>query len=212
MDFMPSLPVLAAFTVAAAILIITPGPDMTLCLSRALTQGRAAGFATMLGAATGNLIHTVLAAIGLSALLAASPTAFLVVKILGALYLLYLAYEAVRHGSALTLKPSDGPRHSFLADWLTGLGINLINPKVVLFFVTFLPQFVAASDPDAGAKLAFLGVYFVALAVPSIALMVLAADRFAGALKRNRRVARAIDYACATIFAGFAIRMVAARG
>jgi threonine/homoserine/homoserine lactone efflux protein len=90
------------------VITFTPGPDMTLFLGKAVRQGTAAGLAAMLGASTGVLIHTVLVALGLSALLAASATAFLILKVVGAIYLLWLAIDAVRHGSALNLEAGQG--------------------------------------------------------------------------------------------------------
>ncbi|MDQ0325648.1 threonine/homoserine/homoserine lactone efflux protein [Rhodopseudomonas julia] len=212
MDFLPSLAVIATFTFAAGVLIITPGPDMTLFLSRTLTQGRAAGLAAMLGATSGLVVHTMLAAFGLSALLAASPKAFLAVKIVGALYLLFLAFQAIRRGSALTLDTTLRSRQPLMKSWLAGFGINLLNPKIVLFFVTFLPQFISVNDPHASAKLAFLGSYFICLGVPSCAAMVLAADRVSATLRRSRKISRAIDWLCASIFGAFAFRILLARG
>jgi threonine/homoserine/homoserine lactone efflux protein len=103
MTFVPNPEVLAAFTLAAFVLILTPGPDMTLFIGETLRSGRARGFAAMLGAISGILVHSTLAAIGLSALLAASATAYTVLKIVGVAYLLWLALEAIRHGSALTI-------------------------------------------------------------------------------------------------------------
>ena len=211
MDFIPSFGVLAAFTLAALVLIITPGPDMTLFLSRALTQGRAAGMAAMLGASSGIVVHTALAAFGLSALLATSPKAFLAVKIAGAFYLVWLAVQAIRNGSALTLEKTRAVRQPLLKTWLAGVGIKLLNPKIVLFFVTFLPQFISVGDPAAAGKLAFLGAYFIILSVPLTGLMILAADRFSAALRANPRVTRAIDYLFAGIFGAFAVRILMTR-
>ena len=211
MDFIPSFGVLAAFTLAALVLIITPGPDMTLFLSRALTQGRAAGLAAMLGASSGIVVHTALAAFGLSALLAASPNAFLAVKIAGAFYLVWLAVQAIRNGSALTLEKTRTGRQPLIRTWLAGVGINLLNPKIVLFFVTFLPQFISVGDPAAAGKLAFLGAYFIILSVPLTGLMILAADRFSAALRANPRVTRFIDYLFAGIFGAFAVRILMTR-
>jgi threonine/homoserine/homoserine lactone efflux protein len=211
MDFVPSFGVLAAFTIAALILIVTPGPDMTLFLSRALTQGRAAGLAAMLGATSGIVVHTAAAELGLSALLAASPNAFLAVKIAGAFYLVWLAIQAIRHGSALTLEKTRMARQPLIATWLTGVGINLLNPKIVLFFVTFLPQFISVGDPAASGKLAFLGAYFIVLSVPLTGLMILAADRFSAALRANPRVTRFIDWLFAGIFGAFAVRILMTR-
>ena len=113
---------LVPFALAVVVIALTPGPDMTFFLGRALTQGRAAGFAAMAGATTGILVHTMLVALGLSALIVAAPAAFLALKVAGAGYLLWLAVQAIRHGSALTLpdrppaarpaSPRPGPRAS----------------------------------------------------------------------------------------------------
>ncbi len=211
MDFIPSASVVAAYSIAAAILALTPGPDMTLFVSRALTQGRTAGLAAMFGAYCGIVVHTTLAAFGLSALLAASPSAFLAVKVAGALYLVWLAVQALRHGSALTLERQTGARQALLQTWLTGIAINLLNPKIVLFFVTFLPQFVSVGDPNAAGKLAFLGFYFIVLSLPITSAMVFTADKFSAALRRNRRVTRTLDYLFAGIFGAFAAKILLTR-
>src|SRR5438876_9294446 len=137
MIFVPAFDVLVAFTAAALLLIVTPGPDMTLFLGQTLRAGRARGFAAMLGASTGLTIHSLLAAFGLSALLAASSVAFTVVKIAGVLYLLWLAVGAIRHGSALTLPAQPGEPQRLGRVFLMGVGVNLLNPKIVMFFLTF---------------------------------------------------------------------------
>lgn len=212
MNFLPDLSSLLAFTLAAVVLTITPGPDMTLFLGRTLAQGRAAGVAALFGAATGSLIHTMLAAFGLSALIAASPDAFLTLKLVGAGYLVFLAIQAVRSGSALALPANRAARPQSLAtNWLTGIGINLLNPKIILFFVTFLPQFVSVDDPHAAAKLVFLGLYFLVIAVPMALGMILAAERFATVLKSKPKVMRAIDYVFASVFSAFAVQILLAR-
>lgn len=163
----------------------------------------------MLGANLGCLVHTLLAAIGLSALLAASATAFALVKLVGAAYLLWLAIDAVRSGSALNLKAQRSAREPFVRTLLLGAGVNLTNPKVVLFFVTFLPQFVRAGDPDAAAKLVFLGVYYVLFSLPFAALMILGAERLLAFLKGRRGVLRAIDWTFAGVFGFFAVHILA---
>lgn len=209
MTFIPDPAILAAFTVAVAVLIIVPGPDMALFLGKTLSQGRKAGLTAMLGASAGLVVHTLFAAFGLSALLAASETAFGAVKIVGALYLLWLAFDAIRNGSSLTIEGNGGQTQPLGQVWLMGVGINLLNPKIVLFFVTFLPQFVSASDPAAGAKMLFLGLYTIALAIPSCVLMILLADRIASLVRRSPRVTRAIDWLFASVFAVFAVRLLA---
>jgi threonine/homoserine/homoserine lactone efflux protein len=155
MDFIPGLDTLAAFTLAALVLILTPGPDMAFFLGQTIAAGRARGFVAMLGACTGVLGHAMLAAFGLSALLLASATAFTVVKIAGVAYLVWLAIQAIRRGSALTLSPESSERRSLGKVFAMGIAINLLNPKIVMFFVTFLPQFVSADDAQASGKLCF---------------------------------------------------------
>ena len=213
MNFLPDLPTLLAFIAAALVLTITPGPDMTLFIGRTLGEGRAAGFAAMLGAACGIVVHTCLAAFGISALIAASPQAFFVLKIVGAAYLVFLALQAVRTGATFKLDPVRGARrHSLASNWLTGLGINLLNPKIILFFVTFLPQFLTAHDPNPAGKLFFLGLFFIALAVPFSALMILAAEKFALALKSRPTLTRGLDYLFAGVFSAFAIKILLTQG
>ena len=212
MTFLPDPSVLLAFSVASFVLFITPGPDMSLFLAKTVAGGRRAGMASMLGAMAGCCGHTLLAALGLSALLAASTTAFTVLKVLGALYLLWLAVDAVRHGSALNLRAERGGAVSFWRTFWLGVGVNLTNPKVVLFFVTFLPQFIQAGDPDAGGKLVFLGIYFVAFTAPFCALLILMAERVIMLLKTRPRIMRAIDYTFAGVFGAFALRIAAMPG
>jgi threonine/homoserine/homoserine lactone efflux protein len=212
MTFLPDAAVLVAYSVACFVLFITPGPDMSLFLAKTVSGGRKAGIAAMLGAQAGCCVHTMLAALGLSALLAASATAFLVLKMVGGLYLLWLAVDAIRHGSALNVRREAGTQVSVWRTFVLGVGVNLTNPKVVLFFVTFLPQFVSAGDPYAAQKLVFFGLYFVLFNLPLCALMVLGADRVLALLKRRPRVMRAIDYTFAGIFGAFAVKILAMPG
>src|SRR5215216_3271049 len=128
LPFLPDLDVLAAFTFAAFVLILTPGPDMTLFLGETLRGGRLRGFAALFGAGTGLLAHALLAAFGLSALLAASTAGYTALKIAGALYLLWLAVQALRRGSVLTLRAAPDMRRSLAQTFLMGLGVNLLNP------------------------------------------------------------------------------------
>ena len=209
--FLPSLDVRLAYTLAACVLIITPGPDMTLFLGQTLAGGRARGFASMLGVSAGLVLHSLLAAFGLSALLAASATAFGVLKIAGIAYLVWLAVQSLRRGAALSLSPDAGPPPTLTRAFVTGLGVNLLNPKIIVFFLTFLPQFVSVSDPHAGAKLMFLGLYFIALGVPICALLILLAERFTTALRRSPKAMRAIDYLFAGLMGAFAVRLLFAR-
>ena len=124
MTFLPDFSVLLTYSLACFVLFVTPGPDMSLFLAKTVAGGRKAGMASMLGAMTGCCVHTLLAAFGLSALLAASATAFTVLKVVGALYLLWMAVDAVRHGSALNLKDDARSEVSFVRTFLLGVGIQ----------------------------------------------------------------------------------------
>jgi threonine/homoserine/homoserine lactone efflux protein len=208
LSFVPDLTVLLAYSLACLILFVTPGPDMSLFLAKTVAGGRKAGLAAMAGAMAGCCVHTLFAALGLSALIATSAAAFTAVKVVGALYLLWLAIDAIRHGSALNLRQDGHATPSLWRTFLLGLGINLTNPKIVLFFVTFLPQFIEPGDPHAGARLVFLGLYFVAFCTPLSILMVMGAGHLIRLLKGRPGVLRALDYGFAAIFGAFAIRII----
>ncbi|MCP4315823.1 MAG: LysE family translocator [Hyphomicrobiales bacterium] len=212
MYFIPEMQVLAAFAVAGVVLAATPGPDMTLFIGRALSKGRLAAFAVLTGTMTGIVVHTVLVAFGVSALVVASPTAFAILKTGGAAYLLWLAVQAICKGSTFRLGAVAERRQSLLANWSHGLAVNLLNPKIIIFFMTFLPQFVSADDPDIRDKLLFLGLFFNLISLPVIVPMVLAADRLAIWLKSNKRIMRAIDYCFAGVFSVFAMRILLTEG
>ncbi|ODN70300.1 LysE family translocator [Methylobrevis pamukkalensis] len=192
--YLPDLSVILGFTLAAAFLTLTPGPDMTFFLGRTVAAGRAAGFAAFAGASAGLVVHATLAALGISALLAASPAAFTVLKVAGCLYLLWLALDAIRNGSAFSLDPTVKRSDPLRRVFLKAVAINLLNPKVIIFFVTFLPQFVGPHEPNATAKLLFLGFWFLVVTVPLTVPLILAADRIAGFLKASPRALRAFDF------------------
>ncbi|WP_426129822.1 LysE family translocator [Pararhizobium sp. PWRC1-1] len=208
MDFLPSLPTLLAFTAATLLLAATPGPDMTLSISRALSQGKSAAFFIVVGTSLGCVVHTLLVAFGISALITASPTAFMILKTGGAAYLFWLAVQAIRYGSTLTVKKVDDTGASALANISTGLGVNLLNPKVIIFFMTFLPQFVTANDPAVTQKLLFLGFFFIVASIPVSVLVILTADGLSGWLQRRKSVMRGIDYTFAGVFSIFAVKIL----
>ncbi|MEM6460835.1 MAG: LysE family translocator [Pseudomonadota bacterium] len=208
MYFVPDLQVLVAFSVACVVLAATPGPDMTLYVGRALSEGRAAGLAVLAGTMVGIAVHTVLVAFGISALVVASPTAFAILKTGGAAYLFWLAVQALRVGSTFRPRTIADRRRTLYQNWSHGLAVNLLNPKVIMFFMTFLPQFVSADDPDIGAKLLFLGLYYNLISLPFVVPMILAADRLAMWLKSNPRILRGIDYCFSAIFSIFAVRIL----
>lgn len=202
--FVPDLPVLLAFALASLALAITPGPDMALSVSRTISHGRVHGLATTAGTLSGIALHTALAAFGVSVLIVAAPAAFMALKIAGAFYLLWLALQAVRTGGGVFAARPGGGRPTLAQSYWTGLGINLANPKVALFFVTFLPQFVSASDPAAVAKLLFLGVEFVLVSLPVVIAIVLLAEWLTRTLREREWVGKALNWSFAVVFMAFA--------
>ncbi len=208
MDFIPGLPTIAAFSLATLLLAITPGPDMTLWMSRTIRDGRAIGMVTLLGTNLGIAIHTLLVAFGVSALVVASPVAFLVLKTGGAGYLLWLAIQALRNRSVLSVKAAGKTDASLGKAFLNGLWVNLLNPKVIIFFMTFLPQFVRVNDPHVTGKLIFLGLLSIVIALPIAIIVVLGANGLADWLKRKPQVMRIVDYVFAGVFSVFAVKIL----
>lgn len=211
MDFLPTGGVLAAYTLAVLALNYTPGPDMAMFVGTAITRGRRAGIAAFLGTSTGILVHTFLVTFGLAALLAASPLAFDVLKVIGALYLLYVAVGAIRHGSRFAPEGGALSPAPLFRLYLKGLAVNVLNPKVVLFFLTFLPQFVDPGDPAARSKLLFLGLWFLTVSTASTLPLIIGASGVAAFLKARPGVMRGIDYVFAGAMGAFAVKLVTAR-
>jgi threonine/homoserine/homoserine lactone efflux protein len=143
---MPDLPSLLLFAGSAATLVLVPGPNLIYIVTRSVEAGRRAGFASMLGVETGTMVHVAAAAFGLSALLASSAVAFEIVKYAGVAYLVYLGVRALRSRDHEADSPATetGMRRTYAE----GVLVNVLNPKVSLFFLAFLPQFV---DPAGGS-------------------------------------------------------------
>ena len=148
--------------VAALVLLLTPGPAVLYIVARSIDQGRRAGLVSMLGVHAGTLVHIAAAAAGLSALLAASATAFSAVKYLGAAYLVYLGVRLILERAPAV---GDGPARErrLRRAFLDGVVVNVLNPKTALFFLAFLPQFVDVSRGHVGTQILALGGIFVAL-------------------------------------------------
>ncbi|MEO1034036.1 MAG: LysE family translocator [Pseudomonadota bacterium] len=153
---------LAFFVAASLLLISTPGQDMILVMSRSVAQGARAGVATAGGVSVGLLGHTLLATIGLGAVLTASETLFTVMRLLGAVYLMYLGVKTWRSPPTV-IDGADGPQRSVRRMFIEGAVSNLANPKIAVFYFAFLPQFVAADASNAALQLFLLGALFAVL-------------------------------------------------
>ena len=149
------------FCLSAIVLSVTPGPDTFYILGRTISQGTKSGTASVLGISTGVLIHTIAAAIGLSTVLATSALAFRIIKLIGAAYLIYLGIRLILASKDTdVLNMNNVPASSFWKIYRQGVITNVLNPKVALFFLSFLPQFI---DPIHGnvASFIFLGIIYV---------------------------------------------------
>jgi threonine/homoserine/homoserine lactone efflux protein len=149
------------FVLSGILLNLTPGPDTLYILGRSMAHGRAAGIASALGIGSGAVVHTFAAALGLSALLATSAEAFLLVKIAGAAYLVYLGIRILLSHSSSSAIPDSFAESGFLAAYRQGLLTNVLNPKVALFFLAFMPQFISSDSPTKFAAFVTLGLTFV---------------------------------------------------
>ena len=200
-----------AFLAAAMLITVSPGPDNLMVLGVGIARGRASGVAFGLGCGLGCLSHTVLATLGVSALIAASPLAFTLLKIGGGLYLMWLGVQALRSRGGVTMGRAQGEGESLSRLFAKGLLANAINPKVVLFFLSFLPQFVIAERGYVGWQTLQLGLTFTLQAALLFALL----GYFSGAvghwLQRHGRVGLWLDRLAGTIFVALGVRLLTAR-
>jgi threonine/homoserine/homoserine lactone efflux protein len=156
---------LALFVVASLVLIVTPGPDMIYVITRGIGQGRGAGLLSALGVSLGIIVHTTFAALGLSVVLRSSAIAFTLVKYVGAGYLIYLGLKSMRSKQTLlTSVRTHQPAPQGAIFW-QGVVSNVLNPKVALFFLAFLPQFVRPNGTSPAVQMVSLGLLFAVLGV-----------------------------------------------
>ncbi len=198
---------LAWFTLATLLLALTPGPNMIYCVSRTLVQGRRAGLTSLGGVLLAFLVHLVAAALGLTALLIAVPFAFDAIRLAGAAYLLWLAWQAVKPGGeapfAPRALPADPPGRLFRMGFLT----NLLNPKVAMFYLSFFPQFI---HPERGPVLwqsATLGAVQIASSAAVNGTLILGAAGITAVLSRSQGWLRAQRYLMGSVLAALALRI-----
>jgi threonine/homoserine/homoserine lactone efflux protein len=189
---MPDASTLALFTVAAVTLLVIPGPAVLYIVTRSVDQGRAAGLASVCGVHVGTLVHVAAAALGLSALLVSSATAYHAVRWLGAGYLVWLGLRRLlAHDEDARPEVDHRPRRLGLRRvFAQGVVVNVLNPKTALFFLAFLPQFVDVSRGSVPFQVVVFGVAFVLLGLASDGTYALLASTGAGWLRRRPRVAR----------------------
>lgn len=184
---LPSAQTLGLFLLAAAVLIAIPGPNHLYIVSRSVAAGRRAGMTAGVGIELGTLAHIAFAAVGLSYLVAASASAFAVVRYAGAAYLFYLAYRALRSSDTSAVPVTGGRPEPLVRELRRGFLVNLLNPKVILFFVAFLPQFLHPERGAVWSQVLVLGLLLISLGVGSNLLYAVCAAAVAQALRRRSR-------------------------
>lgn len=205
---------LVVFLMASVAVTASPGPDNLMVLSMGMAKGRARGLAFGLGCATGCLNHTLMAVLGVGSLVAASPSAFTALKVLGGTYLMWLGLRAWRSAGRSALSPdlargveSDGVVRLFAR----GLLANTINPKVVLFFWSFLPQFVDASQGHVAMQLGLLGLVFTVQAALLFGALALGAGAIGQWLHHQPRAAFWLDRMAGGVFIALGVRLMFSR-
>ena len=202
---MPDTHSLLVFMAAALALNVTPGPDMLYVAARGAAEGRAAGVASALGIAAGTLVHIALVALGLAALLATVPAAAAGVRLGGAAYLVVLGLRSLLRPSGLADRPL-APATRARVFW-QGAVTNVLNPKVALFFLAFLPQFVDPSRGSTAAQVLGLGLLFNASGTLVNLAVALGSSRAAGGLRRNARAARLLERTTGAVLVALGARL-----
>ena len=200
-----------AFLLTAVLLTASPGPDNLMVLSVGVSKGRRQGIAFGLGCALGCLSHTLLAVIGLSAIVAASPVAFTLLKWSGGLYLIWLGIQVLRSKGSTPIAGAASPESNLRSLFFKGVVANAINPKVVLFFLSFLPQFVVPAQGPVWAQLAALGVIFTAQAALLFSLLGFFSGTIGRWFNREPRIARWLDRVAGVVFMGLGTRLIFTR-
>ena len=205
---MPDLHTLLTFLAASALITAAPGPDNLMVLSQSLSRGRNAGIGLAIGCALGCLTHTLWATLGVSAVVASSPTLFTVLKLAGSAYLLWLGIGALgSRGPRL----ADGIRRHPPEPWVRylrrGFVANAINPKVALFFLAFMPQFVEPAAGAASLQMIVLGIVFVLQTILIFGLFAVLAARVGALLAHRPGVGRWLDRITWLVFIGLAARL-----
>jgi RhtB (resistance to homoserine/threonine) family protein len=199
------------FLASGFLLNLTPGPDTLYILGRSVAQGREAGIASAFGISLGSIFHTCAAALGLSAILATSAKAFAAVKLLGGAYLIFLGMKMILDRQRELALPFNFRRRTTLAAFRQGVLTNVLNPKVALFFLAFLPQFI---DPASNMKIAAfitLGLTFVTKGTIWCLVLAWCASSFSRRLRNNDTIAQWLNRTAGTLFVSLGLRLATAK-
>jgi threonine/homoserine/homoserine lactone efflux protein len=196
---------LAVFSLAALAILAVPGPAVIYIVTRSIQQGRGAGLASVLGIHVGTLVHLTAATVGLSAILVSSATAFTVVKVLGALYLVVIGVRTLLGRADPADTDPQRPSRRRRRDFAEGVVVNVLNPKTALFFLAFLPQFVDPARGQASLQILVLGLTFMLLGLVTDSIWALAAGSAGETLRKSRSWAQVQRYVSGSVFVGLGL-------
>lgn len=199
------------FLTSGILLNLTPGPDTLYILGRSVAQGRRAGIASAVGISVGSIFHTGAAALGLSAVLATSAWAFLVVKLAGAAYLVFLGARAFLAKQTEVSLPSNFKRRSTVAAFRQGIVTNILNPKVALFFLAFLPQFIDSGAPSKPLAFVVLGLSFVVTGTIWCLVLAWFSAAFSARLRASPTISAWLNRAVGSLFVFLGLRLAFAK-
>ncbi|WP_452602246.1 LysE family translocator [Pontimicrobium sp. MEBiC06410] len=194
-----------SFILATSALAFSPGPDNIYVLMLSLTNGKAYGLATVCGLISGCLLHTTLVAFGVSAIIKANETLFFTIKLLGALYLLYLAYKVFKSDSRVTLSNTNVPKKGLWQLFKQGAIMNVLNPKVSIFFLAFFPGFLYSDTQSTVTQFYVLGLLFMATSFVIFSGIAILAGFISDYLKQNANVGVILKWPQIVVFIGIAI-------
>lgn len=200
---------LGLFVGASLVCILMPGPAVLYVLANGLGRGPGSGIAAACGTTAGVSVHLLAAIVGLAAVLHASALLFSAIKLVGAAYLLYIAWKTLRSRDAFVPEGRSTPASWRRVFW-SGFAVNILNPKLSIFFLAFLPQFVSTAGGSAAAGMLVLGAVFMAMTVMIFILYGLLAAQLRAAVLARPRIGDALRWGFAALFAGLAVRLAAA--
>lgn len=193
------------FITATSLLAISPGPDNIYVLMQSIVNGKKYGIATVLGLMTGCIIHTSIVAFGASTALQQNPTLFFIIKLFGALYLLYLAYSVYKSSGTIELKNDAVPQKTVFELFKQGFIMNVLNPKVTLFFLALFPGFLFSNTMNKVVQFYILGLLFILVSFIIFSTIAVLAGSIADKIKKNRNVGIYMKWLQIIVFIGIAI-------
>jgi threonine/homoserine/homoserine lactone efflux protein len=197
--------ILLSFIIATSVLAISPGPDNIYVLMQSLVHGKKFGIATLCGLMTGCLIHTTLVAFGVSALIKANDSLYFVIKLFGALYLFYLAYKVFKSDAELNIKNTNIPRKTTTQLFKQGFIMNVLNPKVSIFFLAFFPGFLFSDTINTIAQFYILGLLFMLVSFIIFGSIAILSGLISDYIKQHKNIGLVLKWLQITVFVGIAI-------